>query len=220
MNVLIIGDIHEPFSREGYLEHTLKVRDRFKCDKIVFIGDLIDNHYSSFHDTDPDGYGGAYELKKAIEKLQVWYNHFPDALVCKGNHDEIIKRKAYAHGIPEAWIKDYSDMFNTPGWKFADEWEIDGVLYTHGTGSSGDKAAFNKALYLRKSVVQGHLHSFASVFYSASNKDKIFGMQVGCGVNQEAYAMAYSKVFPRKFIMSCGVVIDDGDLAIPVLMKL
>lgn len=219
MNVLVIGDLHEPFCRDGYLEFTKSIQKKYKCDQVVFIGDLIDNHYSSFHATDPDGYGGEMELRMAVEKLQKWYNAYPQAVVCEGNHDALIKRKAFSAGIPSKWIKDYPEMFNTPNWKYGEEWQFDNVRYIHGTGTSGDQAAFKNALYSRKSVVQGHLHSFASVQYTTSENDRLFGMIVGCGVDQKAYAMAYSKTYPRKFIVSCGVVLD-GKTAFPVLMDL
>ena len=50
-NVLVIGDIHEPFTLEGYLEFCKEQYDRFNCDTVVFIGDIIDNAFSSFHPT-------------------------------------------------------------------------------------------------------------------------------------------------------------------------
>jgi hypothetical protein len=52
-NVLVIGDTHYPFQREGYLEHLLKCRTDYNCGTIVHIGDVIDNAYSSFNETNP-----------------------------------------------------------------------------------------------------------------------------------------------------------------------
>lgn len=220
MNTLVIGDLHAPFTRKGYLEFTKEVQKEYKCKRVVMIGDLIDNHYSSFHTTDPDGLGGAMELDQAIDQLAEWYKAYPTAYVCEGNHDAIIKRKAYEAGIPKKWIKGYADMFRTPNWIYAEQFELDGVIYTHGTGMSGENAAFKRALYSRKSVVQGHLHSYTSVQYTASETDRIFGMQVGCGVDQAAYSFAYAKTFPRKFILSCGVVLNEGKLGIVIPMQL
>ena len=53
--VLVIGDLHEPFCLDGYLEHCVKIRDKYNCNKVIFIGDVIDSHFSSFHTTDVDG---------------------------------------------------------------------------------------------------------------------------------------------------------------------
>ena len=54
-NILIIGDIHAPFNLESYLSFCRIQQEKFKCGRVIFIGDLIDNHYSSYHETDPDG---------------------------------------------------------------------------------------------------------------------------------------------------------------------
>ena len=77
--VLVIGDLHEPFCLDGYLKHCKEVYAIHNCNKVVFIGDVIDNHYSSFHESDPDGMGAGEELKKAIRKLGSWYRAFPNA---------------------------------------------------------------------------------------------------------------------------------------------
>ena len=62
--ILVIGDLHEPFCLDGYLEHCKEVYAKHNCNKVIFIGDVIDNHYSSYHDPDPDGLGGGDELGK------------------------------------------------------------------------------------------------------------------------------------------------------------
>ena len=77
--ILVIGDLHEPFCLEGYLKHCKDVYAKHNCNKVIFIGDVIDNHYSSFHDPDPDGMGGGDELDLAIYKLSRWYKGFPNS---------------------------------------------------------------------------------------------------------------------------------------------
>ena len=92
--VLIIGDLHEPFCLDGYLEFCKKTYAKYNCNKVVFIGDQIDNHFSSYHETDADGLSGGQELDLAIKKIAKWYKSFPVADVLYGNHDLIISRKA------------------------------------------------------------------------------------------------------------------------------
>ena len=75
-NILVIGDIHEPFCLDGYLEFCLEQYHTHNCNEVVFIGDVIDNHYSSYHETDADGMGGADELDLAISKIAKWYEAF------------------------------------------------------------------------------------------------------------------------------------------------
>ena len=90
-NILVIGDIHEPFAIDGYLEFCFEQYKKYNCNKVVFIGDLLDNHFSSYHATDPDGFGAGEELTRAMSKIKKWYQYFPEALVCIGNHDAIVR---------------------------------------------------------------------------------------------------------------------------------
>ena len=55
--VLVIGDIHLPFERKDYLQFCIDTYKEYQCNRVVFIGDIIDAHWSSFHTTDPDGLG-------------------------------------------------------------------------------------------------------------------------------------------------------------------
>lgn len=201
--VLIIGDLHEPFCLDGYLDFCLNQYDRFNCNRVVFIGDVIDNHYSSYHETDPDGFGGGDELKHAIDKIQKWNKAFPDATVIIGNHDRLIMRKAQTSNIPKEWIRNYKEVLNTPGWNFIDRIVIDDVQYIHGEGGKADR----KCLTDMMSTVQGHYHTEFYTKYFAGQKYAIFGMQVGCGIDRDSYAMAYAKR-GKKPIIGCGVVLN------------
>ena len=69
-NVLVIGDIHAPFERKEYLQFCKDQYKKHNCNKVVFIGDIIDNHYSSYHETDADGLGGDTELSLAIKSIK------------------------------------------------------------------------------------------------------------------------------------------------------
>ena len=206
--VLIIGDIHEPFCLDGYLQHCKNQYKEFNCNKVVFIGDIIDSHYSSFHSTDPDGMSAKDELNLSIKKLRKWHKAFPKATVIIGNHDRIVARKALANGISAKWIKEYKDVLEVPTWNFKTDETIDNVLYVHGEGAT----AFTKAKTLFQSVVAGHTHTKCYIEYM----NNIFGMQVGCGVDKDSYAMAYAKNYAPPQI-ACGVVLD-GKL--PILIKM
>lgn len=212
--VLVIGDLHEPFCLDGYLEFCKDVYSRHKCNRVVFIGDIIDNHYSSYHETDADGLGGGQELDYAISKLAKWYEAFPNADVTIGNHDRIIMRKAQTSAIPKKWIKSYKDVLEVPNWNFTERVVIDGVQYIHGEAGT----AKVKCRADMMSTVQGHLHTQAYTEWFVGANFKIFGMQVGCGIDHHSYAMAYAKA-GKKPAIGCGVVID-GSIAINELMHL
>ena len=213
-NVLVIGDLHEPFCLDGYLEHCVETYNKYKCNEVVFIGDIIDNHASSYHETDPDGHSAGQELKMAIQRIKQWYSAFPKATVIIGNHDRLIMRKAYSSGLSKMWIKDYAEVLGTPGWNFTDSIEIDNVLYIHGEGGTA-RARVRRDL---QSIVQGHLHSQAYIDWCVGAKFKLFGMQTGCGIDHRSYAMAYGKEGPKPAI-ACGVILQ-GEVPINIMMNL
>ena len=212
--VLAIGDIHAPVEVEDYLKHCKETYENYNCNKVVFIGDIIDNHYSSYHETDADGLGGLDELELAIERIAKWYKAFPNADITIGNHDRIIMRKAQTSNIPTRWIKEYKDVLNTPNWNFTDRVVYDNVQYIHGEGGT----AHAKCRADMMSTVQGHLHTQCYVQHFVGQNYKIFGMQIGCGIDHDSYAMGYAKR-GKKPAIACGVVINGTD-AINILMDL
>jgi len=214
MKVLVIGDLHEPFCLDGYLEHCKKMRKKYRTNRTVFIGDVIDNHYSSYHETDADGMGGGDELKLAKKKIKKWYRAFPDADVTIGNHDRMIMRKAQTSAIPKEWIKNYCDVLEVPGWNFVDRVVYDDVQYIHGEAGT----ARTKCRADMMSTVQGHLHTQCYTEWYVGANFRIFGMQVGCGIDHKSYAMAYAKR-GKKPAIGCGVIID-GETAINLPMNL
>ena len=212
--VLVIGDLHAPFDLDGYFDHCIEVYERYNCNQVVFIGDVIDNHYSSYHETDANGMGGGEELQLAIDRLARWYQRWPDAHVTVGNHDRIIMRKAQSGGVPKQWVKEYSEVLNTPNWKFVTSVEIDDVLYIHGEAGT----AKTKARADMRSTVQGHLHTQAYSEYFVGAKSRIFGCQVGCGRDHDKYAFDYSKA-GKKSAIGCAVILG-GKTSINELMVL
>ena len=211
--ILVVGDLHCPFELDGYFEFCVEQYENFNCNHVVFIGDILDNHYSSYHETDPNALGGSYELNEAIKHVAKWADAFPVADVIIGNHDRLIMRKAFSSSVPKEWIKDYNEVLGT-SWHWRDRVEYDGVQYVHGEGGT----ARNKAKNDMQSTVQGHIHTQAYCEWMVGNNFKIFGMQVGCGIDRDSYAAAYAKHFKKQAI-GCGVVLG-GHTAINCLMPL
>lgn len=213
--ILVIGDLHEPFCLDGYLEFCVEQSEKFNTNRTIFIGDVIDNHYASYHETDADGMGGGQELDLSINKIAKWRDAFPKADVIIGNHDRLIMRKAQTSAIPSKWIKSYKDVLEVPQWNFVERLVIDDVQYIHGEGGT----ARTKCKADLMSTVQGHLHTQAYTEYVVGQNFKIYGSQVGCGINHKAYAMAYAK-YGKKPAIGCMVVLDNGKTPINLLMNL
>ena len=211
--ILVVGDLHEPFCLDGYLQFCKDTYDKWNCNQVIFIGDIIDNHYASYHEADPNGMGGGDELDLAIKRVAKWSRAFPTADVTIGNHDRIIMRKAFSSAIPREWIKSYNEVLGT-NWNWVERIVYDGVQYVHGEGGQSSTKCKNDMM----STVQGHIHTKAECTWHVGRNFKVFGMQVGCGVNHESYAAAYAKNFKKQAI-GVGVILG-GNTAINVLMPL
>jgi hypothetical protein len=209
-NVLIIGDAHLPFVHPRYLDFLYHTAKQWDCTKIINIGDLVDNHALNYHEFDPDGMNGKLEVDRTRIMLKEWQEAFPDMDILVGNHDALPLRKAKTHGIPSQLIKPYNEIWDLPPtWRWHISYEFNGVKYQHGTGRSGKLAHINWAIDNRQSTVTGHTHAYAGVEYLSSAKDTIFGLGVGCGINEKEYAFAYARDFSKRPVLGCGVVTSD-----------
>ncbi len=214
-NVLVVGDLHEPFCLDAYLDFCLEQYNKYNISDVIFIGDIVDNHYSSYHETSADGMGGADELELSIKRIARWYKAFPIAKVIIGNHDRMIMRKAQTSAIPSKWIKSYKEVLEVPNWDFLERYEQDNVQYIHGEGGT----ARTKCRADMMNTVQGHLHTQCYTEWYVGMKFRVFGTQVGCGINHESYAMAYAK-YGKKPAIGCTVVLENGTIPINLLMPL
>lgn len=208
-NVLVIGDLHAPFTKFGYLDFCKAMYVKYKCTDVVFIGDILDCHFSSFHETDPDGMGAQEELYKAKEQIAEFYKAFPVAKVALGNHDILPNRKAFSSGLSSSWIRTVDEVLDVPNWEFSEEFVIDGVLYTHGVGRQARVRVMQELI----SVVQGHFHSKTYYETFTSERKFVFALQIGCGLDRRSYAAAYAKHFQKPQI-NVGIVLDNGRYAV------
>lgn len=216
-NILVIGDLHMPFTKPGYLEHCLAAKKEYKTNKTIFIGDLIDNHFTSYYEINPDGYSAGGELAASVRELKEWKKAFKEAFVTIGNHDRLVLRKAFSNGISSKWIKGMAEVLETPNWKYDISYESNKVLYYHGEGGSNMLQTIYRH---RQSIVMGHWHTKFEITFSTSEKDILWGMNVGCGIDIKRYAFEYMKHNTKRPILGCGAVLDNGRLPILVPMNL
>jgi hypothetical protein len=86
---------------------------------------------------------------------------------------------------------------------------LDGVLYIHGEGFSGQNGAIKAAKEHRQSVCLGHLHSYGGVIYHKSRNGQIFGLNAGCLIDEHKYAFRYGKKMPGRPTLGCALI-EDG----------
>ena len=138
---------------------------------------------------------------------------FPVADCIIGNHDRVVMRRAFSSSIPSVWIKSFNEVLGT-SWNWTERIEYDGVQYCtakaapHAQRQRTTYKARCRGIFIPRLMWNGWL---AIVL-------KLFGMQVGCGLDRETYAAAYAKHYKKQAI-GCGVVIG-GHTAINCLMPL
>ena len=217
--ILAIGDLHAPFTHADAPAFLEWAKRKYKPTTVVCLGDEIDGHAISFHEHDPDGYSPGHELAAAIDQLGVYYRMFPRVKVCTSNHTARPFRKALASGIPSKVLRGIRDILDAPaGWEWADQWNVEGIVFEHGEGQSGQNGAIKAAEGNQRSTVIGHIHSFAGIQYVANAETLYFGFNVGCLVDHKAYAFKYGKHFKRKPVLGCGIIERGVPRFVPMLL--
>lgn len=213
-------DIHCPWDHPKARDFLCRVQDTFKTDRVVNLGDEVDLHaFSARWPMNPELHSASRELELAKESLERYYKDFPHVDVLESNHGMRIFKKNMVSGMPAKVLKRYEEILGfVKGWKLVgDHLLIDGVFYTHGEGISGGSWQLAHQKY-KSSVVMGHLHSRAGVFYSQTKRYKHFTMNAGCLIDTTSEAFSYGKHIIEKPVLGCGVVID-GEQAMFIPMN-
>jgi hypothetical protein len=217
--ILVISDLHIPYHRKDSFAFLKEIKKQFKPDTIINIGDEIDCHALSFHDTNPDLPSAGHELSLSKEYIKELENIFPQMTLLDSNHSSLIYRKGIKHGIPRGFLKDYNEFLNVKKWNWVNDLTItlpdkQRCFFTHGI--SADVARVSQIQGM--STVQGHFHSKFKIEYWANSDALRFGMQVGCMIEQTNMAFHYAKNFKTKFIMGCGMIIDSQPKLLPMVL--
>jgi hypothetical protein len=208
--VLAIPDLHVPFHHKHAFEYLEYIADTYKPDKIVCLGDAMDGHAMSYHESDPNGRSSGDEYYLASMELEKLWNLFPEGKGCFGNHDRLPQRKLFSAGLPEILLKSMGEIMCTPDtWQWDHRHEIDGVQYIHGQ-CIGLKTSIQTApTQHQQSTVFGHVHAHAGVYYMQNHAGKrIFGLNSGCLIDDDAYAFKYGKFHATRPILGCSIIVD------------
>lgn len=219
-NVLVISDMHHPYSHPDTLPFLKACKAKYKPDHVICIGDEIDFHDLSFHDSDPDLDSAGVELEKAIKALKPIYKLFPKVTVVDSNHGSMVLRKALVSGIPKKAIKSYNAILDAPkGWEWVFDTKVQtplGVVYfCHGKSGSPGKLASQYGM----STVQGHFHEKAQITYISTPEKLMFDAHTGCLADDKSLALGYNKINPRRIIVSILVIIGGIPQLVPMILN-
>jgi len=211
---------------DEYPDFLAQTYDQWQCDRVVHIGDLADFHAISFHQKQFGLESIEKELEDARAQVEQLTSLFPDVDYLTGNHTALPARQAAEVGLPPSLMLSLSAILDLPeGWAVHPrhyDLNIDGVLYRHGDKGRSNQinAAFLNAQNEFTSLVQGHFHAQAGAVYGANQRDRYFGLQVGCGTDPRSAYMAYSNVYSKRPLLGCGIVLDGEYAAFePLLLE-
>ena len=219
-SVLVISDLHIPYHHQDAFEFLKALKKKYKPDLIVNIGDELDHHAISMHEHNPDLMSAGDELKQSKEYVRDLEKIFPRMTLVHSNHSSLVYRRALKYGLPKDYLKSYNEFLGVgDGWKWVDDLTVtlsDGsrCFFTHGISADILKVS---AQYGMNSV-QGHFHTKFSIGYFSNPDALIWGMQVGCLINQKSMAFDYAKNFKSRFIVGCGMIIDGQPKLMPMVL--
>lgn len=207
MVVLAVPDLHCPWHHPGALDFLSGLRRIHRPDRVVLLGDEIDAAAFSRFPKDPDLPSAGEELRRAREALKPFFKLFRKALVCESNHAARPWRRALESGSPAGLLRGLPEALGAPrGWRWAQRWTLDGVLYIHGEGFSGRNAAITAAERFRRNVVMGHVHAHAGVQYSQGVFDSVWGVNAGALVDADAPAFNYGRHLASRPVLGAAVI--------------
>ncbi len=209
----IISDTHFPGHVDGALDFVLRTGEKWGVQQWIHIGDVVDYHYISRHPTEPDADSPIVEYNKAKAEIRKWYYAIPQMTICRGNHDNIPLRQLKTLGIPELFLRDFNEIYGTPGWTWTDNIKLfNNTLVDHGEGSGGMYGAKNTANKLGCSYIQGHVHAYGTVFNLPRPFLDAAALNVGCLMDENKYFARYGKRFKVPVSLGMGICLGDDEM--------
>ena len=222
--VIAIGDIQFPFQHEDMIPFLRAVIKKYKPDTMVQIGDLADQYFAN-------AWGKSTKAKAARDEFELFldqlHNDFlplfkkMDKTIIIGNHDERIFKRADEAGIPDFVLKSMKDLYELPNdVDLVYDKVIDGVTYVHGHTTKCTSANATEILTYEYEtpVVYGHFHSSAGINYLANKRRLVWGFNLGCLIDNNAYAFQYGRSYKNKPILGVGLVINGQPIYIPMII--
>ncbi len=219
--ILVISDLHQPYSHRDTVAFLKAIKQKYKPTRVILSGDEVDYHNISFHDADPDLDAAGPELDKAIQGLKPLYKLFPKAEILESNHGSLVFRKALAGGLSRRFFKSPGEILEAPKtwtWHFDITLKLPNGTSCYFHHSKGANAKKNSQA-LGMSFVQGHHHESFEIQYWGNPNALLFGMTVGCLVDNKSLAMAYNKNNLKRPVIGCAVIIDSIPQLIPMVLN-
>jgi hypothetical protein len=208
--ILFISDQHIPYHHPNLIDFLYLLKQRYEPTRIINLGDELDKHALSYHDSDPDLDSAGTELQKSLPVIAEMHDLFPQMDLIESNHGSLVWRKAKTHGISRAYIKSYNDVLQVgSGWVWHPDLTLklpDGQdVYVH-HGKSPQ--ALRTAQLMGMSHVSGHYHESFGIQYWSTPTKLLWGMNTGCLIDRKSLAFNYNNVNIKRPVIGTGLIID------------
>jgi len=216
----VISDLHAPYQHKDAIKFLAAIKEKYNPDRVINIGDEVDNHAMSFHPSDASLYSAGDELKAAREVIWQLEELFPKMDVMESNHGSLAYRKALVAGIPKEILRPYKEVLDVKHWNWHDKLTLTlpnkqpcKFIHTYGANYllSSQKCGI--------SLVQGHWHGRFGVQFWGTEERLNFAMSVGCLIDDKSMAYAYNKVTVERPILGSGMIVDSQPIPIPMVLN-
>lgn len=219
--ILFISDMHIPYHHVDTIAFLRHLKDKYNPTRVICLGDELDKHALSYHDSDPDLPSAGDELKKSLPVIKELFEIFPKMDIIESNHGSLVWRKAKTFGIPKHYIKSYNDVLGVDGgWKWSFDLTINlpngQKCYVH-HGKTSNVIQLSQQMGM--CAVQGHFHESFKIDYWGNPTGLYWGMQCGCLIDDDALAFNYNNVNIKRPIIGTGLIIDSIPVLEPMIIK-
>lgn len=218
--ILFISDMHIPYHHAGLIPFLAGLKLRYNPTRIICLGDELDKHAMSFHDSDPDLMSAGDELRASLPVIAELERMFPEMDIIDSNHGSMVYRKAKANGLPRRYIRSYNEVLGVgPGWVWHNDMTIvlpetdilpEQKVYIH-HGKSADAIKTSQAMGM--SHICGHYHESFGIKYWANPNGRYFAINAGCLIDDDSFAFSYNNVNLKRPFIGTALIID----GVPVL---
>lgn len=218
--ILFISDMHIPYHHVDTIAFLKHLKAKYNPTRVICLGDELDKHALSYHDSDPDLPSAGDELKKSLPVIQELFEIFPTMDIIESNHGSLVWRKAKTFGIPKHYIKSYNDVLGVDGgWKWSFDLTVNlpngQKCYVH-HGKTSNVIQLSQQMGM--CAVQGHFHESFKIDYWGNPTGLYWGMQCGCLIDDDTMAFNYNNVNIKRPIIGTGLVIDSMPVLEPMVL--
>lgn len=218
-NILVISDMHIPYHHPDSFTFLKALKDKYKINKILNVGDVLDKHQTSYHAKEHEALGVNEEFKTSKDYIQELSQIFPEMDIAMGNHDALTKRKAKDVGIPKYMLKTEQEAYGLPDtWVFKESFDYPEYQDLHMRHTIGTNTKLNAKQFSSNSV-QGHHHSEFCISYFADVNKIRWSMSVGCLIDHKHPVFTYNKSALTRPILGCGVILNNEPKLIPMVLN-